>query len=373
MTDQKSPPLNVLALTPTGVLSGAEYVLIRHALTGASFGDRWIIAAPKGPTAARLEAEGLEHLPIPELKLGSGPRPLAAILLVARNLRAMIKLRRAVRQADVIVSNSVLCLPVLRILRPSAPVAWLVHDVITRGDLAKIARWSAPCVARSLPVSKASAALSLELGIPTTVVYNGIEIVDASMHTELPGPPIIGLNAVLTHWKGQHLLLEAAALVEEPIVVELLGGALPKDDAYERQLRERASHSDLAGKVRFLGHLSTPAAAMRHWTIAVSASVEPEAGPLSVLEAMCLGVPVVVSNHGGAPEVAGDAGVLVPVGDAEALAQAIRELISDPERRRVLGHAAKKRADDDFDRPVLEAQFREVLAELAASARASTA
>ena len=90
MTDHTSPPLNVLALTPTGVLSGAEYVLIRHALTGAAFGDRWTVTAPNGPTSLRLEAEGIEHLEIPELKLGSGPRPLAALLLLALTLSVVL-------------------------------------------------------------------------------------------------------------------------------------------------------------------------------------------------------------------------------------------------------------------------------------------
>jgi glycosyltransferase involved in cell wall biosynthesis len=72
---------------------------------------------------------------------------------------------------------------------------------------------------------------------------------------------------------------------------------------------------------------------MRGWSVAVSASTDPEACPLAVLEAMSLGIPVVATDHGGAPEVLAGAGLLVPPGDARALAEAVTRLLDDPDLR----------------------------------------
>ena len=85
--------------------------------------------------------------------------------------------------------------------------------------------------------------------------------------------------------------------------------------------------------MRFLGHVADPLARLRRWSVAVSASIDPEAGPLTALEAMSVGVPFVATDHGGVTEVLGDAGLLVPPGDADALADAITRLLDDAELR----------------------------------------
>jgi glycosyltransferase involved in cell wall biosynthesis len=96
-------------------------------------------------------------------------------------------------------------------------------------------------------------------------------------------------------------------------------------------LRDRAGRPDLAGRVRFLGRVDEPLARMRGWAVAVSASIDPEAAPLGVLEAMSIGLPVVATDHGGAPEVLGSAGLLVPPADTRALADSLGVLLSDAE------------------------------------------
>ena len=71
---------------------------------------------------------------------------------------------------------------------------------------------------------------------------------------------------------------------------------------------------------------------------------ELESFPNGLLEAMACGCAVTASDVGGVPEMAGDAGLLFPVGDHEALASALRELYENPERRAELGRAAARRA-----------------------------
>jgi glycosyltransferase involved in cell wall biosynthesis len=74
----------------------------------------------------------------------------------------------------------------------------------------------------------------------------------------------------------------------------------------------------------------------------VSASVDPEAGPLTAIEAMSVGVPVVASEHGGVVEVLDGGGLLVPPRDVDALAHAIDRLVNNPMLRRQCGQAGRR-------------------------------
>jgi glycosyltransferase involved in cell wall biosynthesis len=73
---------------------------------------------------------------------------------------------------------------------------------------------------------------------------------------------------------------------------------------------------------------------------------------LAIAEAMACRKPVVVSRMGGGPEVAfdGEHGLLVPPGDARALAQAVLSLIADPARMEAMGMAGRARIEDVFDK-----------------------
>jgi len=72
--------------------------------------------------------------------------------------------------------------------------------------------------------------------------------------------------------------------------------------------------------------------------------------PMSVLEAMAAGLPVVASAVGGVPELVrdGETGALVPPGDSAALAQAIRRIACDPALRDRLGESGRQRVEREF-------------------------
>lgn len=78
---------------------------------------------------------------------------------------------------------------------------------------------------------------------------------------------------------------------------------------------------------------------------------------LAALEAMGLSKPVIASNAGGLPEVMGNTGRLVAVGDVDALACAIVALIDDPGLRETMGRAARIRAETEFSLPLIVAQL----------------
>ncbi len=93
---------------------------------------------------------------------------------------------------------------------------------------------------------------------------------------------------------------------------------------------------------------------------------ETESFCLGILEAMCFACPSVATRVGGIPEVVQEnvTGVLVPFGDADALADAVGNLIRDPSRRAALGQAAQHRAHEQFSAnaivPRYEALYRRV-------------
>lgn len=361
-------PLRVLGVSTSVFPSGAERVLLRCARYGRDTGaGRWTIASPPGAFAEAVRADGIDHVELPETKLGGGPLPLAGTRLAVNTVRAGLRLRRLAADYDVVVVNSVMSLPAIRIGLPSrSRVVWLVHDVITRPGLRRIAKASASAVDLAIGVSHASVHLAGRLGLATAVVHNGV-------HAPVPptrardGAPIVGINGMLTSWKGQKEFLEAMRLVDAPFEIELLGGTFPKDGDYERLLRSMAGEPPLAGRVQLLGHVDDPIEAMRRWSIAVSASIEPEAGPLAVLEAMSIGLPVVVTNHGGAVEIAGDVALRVEPGDVPAMAAAVEELLRCPDERRRRGQRGRAIVEERFTLEQANERFAAALRSVAAS------
>ena len=345
MTDPQQAPLRILALSPTSLVSGAERVLIDYGRDGVRRGEQWSLACPPGPLVDLINQAGIQWIATPSLRLTGGSKARSVLGLLRRNLTMTRLLRQHADEFDVVVANSVMSLPALVPARTTLPVCWLVHDVITRRDLRTVARFGARAVTLAIGVSDASAAFPKQAGIKTTVARNGVAWPVAPASTG-EDPPVIGINAVLTQWKGHQVFLEALARVDQPFSAEILGGTFPGDAPYAAKLRQLATDLNLNDRVRFLGHSDDPLQAMRSWSIAVSASIEPEAGPLSVMEAMSIGLPVVVTDHGGAPEVSHGVGIAVPPRDADALAGALSALLADPDRREKLGSLGRAKVAD---------------------------
>jgi glycosyltransferase involved in cell wall biosynthesis len=111
-------------------------------------------------------------------------------------------------------------------------------------------------------------------------------------------------------------------------------------------------HSELPGHADMLlpGYWPNASALLADADVCAMPSVWQDALPLAVMQPMALGRPVVASNVGGIPEmiVDGETGLLVPPGDAEALASALERLLHDREYAERLGRAARERAAKHF-------------------------
>lgn len=368
-----SRPPRLMALTSTGQVSGAERVLIRVLAQAKEAGWQVTCAAPDGDLRRELSALGIDHVALPELGLAEGSKPVA----VARTLKAWARAARIVRRAsagaDVVLVNALMALPVVRLARPRPPVVWLAHDVVVRPDRMRLYRWCRPSLTGVIGVSEA-VACKLRGGRPwVEVVHNGVtwpvapasdspEPIDANGSST--APVVVGLNGLMTSWKGHHVLLDSLPHLDPRVRIELMGGRLVKDGEYADGVRSRVE-TEGAGRVTVLGHVADPLQQMRGWTISVSASTDPEACPLSVLEAMSLGLPVVASDHGGSPEVLAGHGHLIPPGDPLALAAAINRLVDDPELRQRDGAAGRSRVESHHQQAVQTAVLLDLLARTA--------
>ncbi|OZE95047.1 glycosyltransferase [Rhodococcus sp. 15-2388-1-1a] len=347
MTDEST----VLFLAHTGQVSGAEKVLLNLIDEAERRGHRTVIACPAGPLAHRLPS-ATRHIRIDELGLGGehgAARVAAAVRLVGRWIGAARAVRTVARApGTATVVNSLFALPVVRLCRPTRGASWLVHDTMNSLKQRVVVRFARPAVRVAVSVSEATAVPLRAAGLPVVVSHNGVPWPVPRFGGELHTPPVVGMLALLTPWKGHRVLLDAVATLPD-IRVELAGGSFPGDRDYVSELHARAAEPDLGGRVEFLGHTDAESA-LRRWDVVISASTSPEAGPLSVLEAMSHGLPVIGTDHGGTHEFLVDgAGILVEPGNATALAAAISTVVADSDRRRTLGDAARDRVASRHD------------------------
>jgi glycosyltransferase involved in cell wall biosynthesis len=163
----------------------------------------------------------------------------------------------------------------------------------------------------------------------------------------------LGVVGNIQEWKGQRVFVEAFAAVaaEFPAAHGLLvGGVHRAGETYARDLRARVQALGLEGRVHCIGFRADVVDVMNALDIVVHASVRPEPFGRVILEGMLLGKPVVATAAGGVPELIrdGETGFLVPPGDAAALAETLRRLLSDAATARAVAVRARQWAEREF-------------------------
>jgi glycosyltransferase involved in cell wall biosynthesis len=306
-----------------------------------------------------------EDVPLPDgvRRVPASPR----LPLRARNLEHDLLLPRRLDRLRPDVFHSPAQEPPRR-----SPVPWVqtLHDLtpLTRPDpmlAADRRRWTrigprlrgaAAVVAVSrFSADEAISRLGIDPGI-VTVIPNGVD--PAVFH---PGDAGVGERRIAEHpyllhvaaWgphKGYPEALAVIARLADSGLPHRLVLAGPQDDWMLEQVRAAVAASPRPDRVEVAGYVEDLPGAYRGATALLMTS-RCEGFGLPVLEAMACGTPVVAFSNSSIPEVAGDAGALVPDGDVEAMANAVRRLVADPAAReelvgRGLEQAARFRWED---------------------------
>jgi glycosyltransferase involved in cell wall biosynthesis len=302
------------------------------------------------------------------------------------DLAALGKLAEIVRRTkpDVIHAHSSKAGAVARlgrVLQPRTPVVYTPHGYAFAGFFSsrlerlryrEIERALAPLATRVVCVCEAEGRLAVALGSKrrVRVVHNGIEPagttpgpIDARMVELRRRGPVICVLTQLRAGKGIETLIDAtpSVLASHPDLQVAIWG-----DGSEREtLQSRASSVGVSAAMHFLGPNHDPLSALRGADMLVHPSLA-EAFPYVILEAMSVARAIVASDVGGIGEaiLGGEDGLLVPAGDSRSLAQAMIDLLDEPERRALMGSAAQLRMERLFNRTVMVDRLAGVYSEV---------
>ncbi len=347
----------VLQVTPALDAGGVERTTIEMVQALTRNGGRAIVASRGGRLEGELKAAGGEftHLPMDS----KNPIEMFANIgrLVALGRKHHVEIVHARSRApawSAMFAARRLGVPFVTtyhgIYNAKSPLKRFYNSIMARGDLV-IANSE---YTRAHVIDEHGVAPERVIAIPRgvdLVRFDPAEV-DAARVADMrkvwgltPGDdrPVVLLPGRLTNWKGQTVLIEAAALLEGErpgSAVYVLAGDSQGRQQYVADLHDRARKLGVAEAVKIVGHLVDMPAALKASTVAVFPVTETEAFGRAAVEAQAMGVPVVASNLGGLAEtiVDGDSGFLVPAGDPRRLAYAVdRVLALSPEQRKNMG------------------------------------
>lgn len=171
-----------------------------------------------------------------------------------------------------------------------------------------------------------------------------------------PEAPLVGMVARFNPGKGHDVLLRAMALLSDadPAVrCVFIGDALfAGEPAWKARMLALTRTLGLGARVTFAGWRDDMPAVLSALDVLVHPATTPDSLPVAVLEGMAAGRPVIGARIGGVPELVenGLTGCLVPPGQAEPLARALRALLGNPDARAAMGAAGRRRVAAEFSR-----------------------
>lgn len=195
---------------------------------------------------------------------------------------------------------------------------------------------------RIITVSHADKALAVKFKIcnpeKVVVVHNGIADIDHSLISKVRNKiPVLTMVARLAPQKNYMGLITALSQVHENYVLQIVGDGpdLDKVTLHAKQL-------GIEKNINFMGSRSDVPEILAESDIFILSS-DWEGYPISILEAMRAGLPIICSNVGGTPEAVINEknGLLVSRGNTQALASAISRLIKDMQERQEFGRNSR--------------------------------
>lgn len=222
------------------------------------------------------------------------------------------------------------------------------------------------------PVAEANARWERSLGVSPLkirVIHNGVTIGDAPR--PLPGTGTVVSVGRIDALKDVHTMLRTASEVVRrfPSARFLHYGPVSEgEDAYGRSCRLLHEQLGLGDRFKFMGSTSDPKGVLRDADVVIMTSIS-EALPLSILEAMVEGRPVVSTGVGGVPELVNGCGVVVPPGDVHGLADGVVALLRSPDLAQQLGTAGYEKAVREYTQDTCLGSYSDLLHAVAERSR----
>nr|WP_246728403.1 glycosyltransferase family 4 protein [Microvirga terricola] len=363
----------ILQIIPELEAGGAERTAVDIAEGLAHVGARALVATEGGRLVGELQAKGGIWLPFP----AASKNPISML----RNVRRLAKLCRKERVSLIHARSRApawvalgaarrLNIPFVTTYHGSysgrSSVKVLYNSVMARGDVVIANSYYTGDLIRSLyPIAdgrvrvihRGTDFLSFS---PTAVAPERVEALRKAWNVA-PHERVVLLAARLTGWKGQKVLIEAAAKLRNAGVTDaayILAGDPQGRDSYVRELDALIEERGLHGIVRRVGHCTDMPAAFLAASVVTVPSTEPEAFGRSAVEAQAMGTPVVVSDLGAVPETVLSppavapherTGWRIPPDDAGALAEAVGAALSlGASARDALGNRARTHVQRHF-------------------------
>lgn len=354
-----SADLRVVHVSHTSHQGGAELALSR--LLGHNRGWTASVCAPPGGDAfASLADRGVPvSAELPGLPTGgtrSRDPMLAARYLLALKANARA-LRRSplYRNADLVHANSAAAgiISALAGRGSAKPLVIHLRDLVEPDSLGRfgylaftrIALPNADGVIANSHSTLRSAMARLSPRTSSTVIQSPIGLSElitrprVSQHVHR-----VGMLGRLQRWKGQDVFLRAFAQCfrGSPVTAVIAGAPLFGEEQYATQLRQLAGELGISEQVGFVGHVQDVPGFLDSVDVLVHASTRPEPLGQTVVQGLAYAKPVIATEGGGPSEWIsnGTNGMLVPPGDPEALASALRTLADSYEMRVKLADAA---------------------------------
>jgi glycosyltransferase involved in cell wall biosynthesis len=392
-------PLNVLHTLRSLRVDGVTKVVLRNVaeLDHARFRHHVCAMIPELQLAGEFRAAGIEPIVLEHHGGSSIPGSVRRIAALLDELA--IDVVHANRTLDLMLAGTAARLRGVPVVSTLHWLGRLEDHPEDRGaSLARRAEERTPVllnrlladrvVAVSDAVKRSYGALA---GFPserTEVVYPGLHVAGhpppdaaaragarAALGLGAEAPVLLNVGR-LEPVKGQRHLVPMMRRLRErlPEAVLLVAGAGDLHDVLARQIGE----ADLGGAIHLLGSRDDVDALLAASDLLMLAS-ESEAAPLPLFEAMRAARPVVATDVGGVPEIVldGETGLVVPRGDARAMADAALRILTTPGEGERMGGAGRRLAEERFDIArslcALERIYREVAAARPRRARATHA
>ena len=367
--------MRIVHLVIAGDVAGGQLVALQLARAARDRGDEVLFVAPsEGPFTDLVRRAGMQ------VRLADVNR-LYRLGGAARLWRVLRRERADVIHMHTAVAANVVARVVGRLA--GAKVVSHIHienhfrdNALARALYRRLDNWTVHLSHAVLAVSDDTRRALERQGYPprVEVIHNGVTVPrDApspGIRDELgipEGASVVGVVARLCDVKGQRELIDALALLGNGTRALVVGEDLETGGAYREALERRAEERGVRDRVVFTGHRGDVPAILDALDVFVLPSWT-EGLPMTVLEAMAHGRPVVATPVGGTPELVadGETGLLVPPRDPQRLADALRELLSDPERARRMGDAGRRRVASRFSAEEMERRVLEVYDRIAA-------